>query len=192
MKKILIFFVALFVFACNQTAENNSEEKVQKKSKEQVQNESEETNDIALNTVSEVGDQVQNFSFTTLDGTTHNINDFMGKYVFMNFFATSCPICMKEMPHLEEEIWQQYKEKEFVVISFGREHTMEEVKEFQEKKGYTFLMAPDPDREIYHHFAKKYIPRNVLLNKEGIIVHQDVGYSEESFDKFIEILDKEL
>lgn len=184
MKKILLFTTALIVFACNPTTEKNTEDKSQK--------ESETNHDIVLNTVSKVGDQVHNFSFTTMDGATHNINDFKGKYVFMNFFATSCPVCMKEMPHLEEEIWKKYKEKEFLVISFGREHTMEEVKQFQQKKGYTFLMAPDPNRDIYHHFAKKYIPRNVLLDKEGKIVHQDVGYSHESFKKFIEILDKEL
>ena len=46
----------------------------------------------------------------------------------MNFFATSCPICIKELPHVESEVWAKHKDNEnFELIVFGREHVAEEI-----------------------------------------------------------------
>ncbi len=149
--------------------------------------------DIIKSTLTEVGQAVPEFSFITLNNDTIDINDFKGKVVFMNFFATSCPVCMKELPYIENEIWAKYKDNEsFELIIFGREHVADEMIAFKEKTGYTFNIVPDSGRKIYSLFAEKYIPRNFVLNREGNIIYQVTGFTDEEFVKLKEVLETEL
>lgn len=141
--------------------------------------------------LTEVGQQVPSFTFTTINGETYEIEDLQGKTVLINFFATWCGPCMKEMPELEAQVWAKFKDRDFMLISLGREHSTEEIIAFQKKKGFTFPLAPDPGREIYGKFFTKYIPRNVLLNKEGKIILQEFGYEVAEFAKLIELIDRE-
>lgn len=141
--------------------------------------------------ITEIGQQVPEFSFTTLEGKTINIMDLKGKTVLINFFATWCPPCMKEMPELQKKVWNQFKDREFYMVSLGRGHDAEVLKKFQAKKGFTFPIAPDKDKSIYELFFSKYIPRNVLINAEGEIILQEFGYTEEDFAHIISLIDKE-
>lgn len=155
--------------------------------------EAEQKQNIINSTLIEVGQTVPEFSYVTLEGDTLNIDDLKGKVVFMNFFATSCPICIKELPVLNTEIWEKYKDNEnFVLLVFGREHNAGEMNAFIEKWGYTFPVIPDPGRKIYSLFAERYIPRNVILNTEGEIIYQVTGFEESEIEQYIELLNKEL
>lgn len=149
--------------------------------------------DIIKSTLVEVGQTVPEFNYISLDNDTININDLKGKIVFMNFFATSCPICMKELPFIESDIWTKYKNDENVeIIVFGREHTAEEMNSFKEKTGYTFNIVPDPGRKIYSLFAERYIPRNFIIDRNGTIIYQASGFTDEEFAKLKETIAKEL
>ena len=142
--------------------------------------------DQEASTLTKVGQQAPEFSFQTLEGEQKHLSDYKGKVVMLNFFATWCGSCMKEMPALEAEIWQQHNDDNFTVLAFGREHTAEEVKAFVEKKSYTFPIYPDPDRSIYALYAEKYIPRNILIDTTGKIVYQCAGYTEKDFNELKE------
>lgn len=149
--------------------------------------------DVIKSTYVKVGQQVPNFNFITLYNDTININELKGKVVFMNFFATSCPICIKELPFIENEIWAKHKDNEnFELIVFGREHNSDEMVAFKEKTGYTFNIVPDPGRKVYSLFAEKYIPRNIVLNKSGEIIFQGSGFNEEEFSKLKNMINNEL
>ena len=149
--------------------------------------------DMIKSTLTEVGQKVPEFSYIMLNNDTININDLKGKVVFMNFFATSCPICMKELPYIENEIWTKYKDNEkFVLIVFGREHIADEMIAFKENNSYTFNIVPDPGRKIYSLFAEKYIPRNIVLDREGNIIYQVTGFTDEEFVILKEVLETEL
>ena len=111
----------------------------------------------------------------------------------MNFFATSCPICIKEFPFIESDIWTKYKDNEnFELIVFGREHNADEIIAFKEKNGYTFNIVPDLERKIYSLFAERYIPRNIVLDREGNIIYQTTGFNDEEFSKLKELLESKL
>ena len=181
MKKTLLLFLSVitfFFYSCN-LKENDKQKEYEA--------------DIIKSTLTEIGQKVPEFSYITLNNDTVDINDLKGKVVFMNFFATSCPICIKELPFVEKEIQKKYKDHEnFELIVFGREHNAEEMISFKEKNGYTFNIVPDPGRKIYSLFAEKYIPRNVVLNREGKIIYQATGFNDEEFVKLKQVIEKEL
>jgi peroxiredoxin len=148
--------------------------------------------DADTSTLTKFGQQVPNFSVTTLDGKDLNISDLKGKIVLINFFATWCGPCMGEMPHVEKEIWQQLKSDKLIVLAIGREHTKDELAKFNKEKGFTFAIAPDPKREIYSLFAKQFIPRNYVIGKDGKIVFQSMGYTPEEFGKMVDLIKAQL
>ena len=140
-------------------------------------------------TLTKVGDKTPVLSVQTIDGEQV---DFHGKVVVLNFFATWCGPCMQEMPHLEKDLWQPLKNKGLILVSVGREHSVAEVTKFKQQKGFSFLFAADPKREVFGKFATQSIPRCVVIGKDGIIKFQSIGYQQQEFASLIEAVKKEL
>ena len=110
----------------------------------------------------------------------------------VNFFATWCRPCLEELPQLEKEVWQRFKNKEFELVVIGREENVEKLIQFKNKHKFTFPLAPDPKGEIYSRYAKGYIPRNYVINKDGDIIFQSIGFSEDEFKALVRIVEKAL
>ena len=94
-------------------------------------------------------DKVSDFSLTDQYGNTHKLSDYKGKVVFLNFWATWCPPCRSEMPHIEE-IYKQYKKnsEEVVILALaapnvGQGGYKEEITKFLNENGYTFPVVFD-------------------------------------------------
>lgn len=139
------------------------------------------------------GDIVPSFKCKTIDGKTIDIGKLRGKIIMINFFATWCPPCNLELPALQSEIWDKYKNNtEFVLIILGREHSEKEVADFVKRKNYTMPFAADPDRGIYKLFATQYIPRNVIVDRDGRIVYQNRNYVKEEFEGIVKLIDEKL
>ena len=190
MKRIFIFILIPFIWvACTQN-QNNQEKQGNKEDK---QSQKEVEADIKASTRIREGQKVPEFTFTTTDGKELTTESLRGKVVLYNFFATWCPSCMKEMPALQNQVWQNYGNNEdFFMVSIGREQNMKKMETFKKDKGYDFHFAPDTGRVIYGRFAEKYIPRNVVVNKEGTIVYQNTGYTEEEFQNMMDVIDEEM
>ncbi|MEH6307906.1 TlpA disulfide reductase family protein [Olivibacter sp. CPCC 100613] len=140
-----------------------------------------------------LGDKAPDFSFTLADSSLKNLHDYKGKVVLINFFATWCPPCRKELPRVQEEIYNQYKEnKNFELFVFGREENWDKLGPFIEKTGYTFPILPDLKREIFSKYANSGIPRNVVVDEQGKIIYLSLGYTEEEFDKLLAVLAEKL
>ncbi len=189
--KFTFLVIALSVlFACTGGVEeikNNKEE-----SNSSVVEKS-EVDDVTLETVSHVGDLAPDFTVTTLNGDVVKLSELKGKTVFVNFFAIACPMCIKEFPVLQKSVWRKYKDnKDFVLISVGRGHTTDELKKFVTDRELEFPMAADTDKSVYNLYANKYIPRNVIINKEGKIICHKTGFSKSEFKDVVKILNKEL
>jgi peroxiredoxin len=143
-------------------------------------------------TLTKVGQQVPEIAWVTLDGQKFDAKTLSGKVVLINFFATWCGPCMQEMPHLQKEVFQKFKDKNFVMVAIGREHNDAELKDFRKKREFTIPIAADPERKIYGRFATQYIPRNYVIAPDGKIAFQSVGYTEPEFKQMLDVIDKEL
>jgi peroxiredoxin len=133
------------------------------------------------------------FRCKTIDGKSIDVNKLRGKVIMVNFFATWCPPCNLELPSLQKKIWDKYRNNQkFVLIILGREHTEAEVRDFVTRKNFTMPFAADQKREIFSLYATQNIPRNVIIGKDGKILYQGTGYSEEEFSKIEKLLADQL
>lgn len=64
-----------------------------------------------------VGDRVENIDFAISDGSVMRLDDLKGKVVVLQFTASWCSVCRKEMPFLEKEVWQKHKDNDFMLIN---------------------------------------------------------------------------
>jgi peroxiredoxin len=144
-------------------------------------------------TVTKAGDKAPEFSCETIDGDKFALKDYAGKVVFINFFATWCGPCLSELPHLEKEVHDKFKTNEdFKLIVIGREHTTEDLKAFRMEKGLDLPFAPDPDRAIYSLYATKFIPRNIIIGRDGVVKYAEAGFSEQKLKEQVTIIQAEL
>jgi peroxiredoxin len=149
--------------------------------------------DEAQTTLVKVGQSAPDFTCKTITGEEFSLSQQKGKVVLINFFATWCGPCQTELPHLQKGIQQQYADrKDFRLIVIGREHNAEELEKFAKEKNLSLPMAPDPKREIYGKYAAKYIPRNIVVGKDGKIKLASAGYTESGFQEIVQTLENEL
>jgi peroxiredoxin len=140
-------------------------------------------------TLTKVGDKAPLFTCKTLDGKTIDISKLQGKIIMINFFATWCPPCNLELPVLQKNIWNKYKDnKDFVLVILGREQDEKVVGDFVAAKKFTMPFAPDPERKVFSLYATQTIPRNVIIGKDGRIIYQNSGYTQEEFRKIEQLL----
>ncbi len=136
-----------------------------------------------------IGLQVQlhqeaGFTLTGLDGKTWSLSALRGHVVLLNFWATWCPPCRKEMPDMEE-LHQRFQEKGLVVLAVSDEDR-ETVASFEEKQKYTFPILLDPDRKVNTSFNVEGIPKSFLFDRDGKLVAQAIDMRTEA--QFLEML----
>lgn len=140
-----------------------------------------------------IGDQVPYFSVENKEGKKISSQDLKGKVVLLNFFATWCPPCREELPRLQKELWDTLGNKEdFTILVLAREQGWDKLDPFMESHKYTFPVFPDLNRKVFSLFAEQSIPRNVLLNKEGKIIYQSIGYTPKEFTDLVNLIHSEL
>jgi peroxiredoxin len=137
----------------------------------------------------ETGQSVPEFKFHDQNGKKVSISDFKGKVVMINFFATWCPPCRKELPEVQKQIWDKYKDNpNFVMLVFGREQTADELNKFKKENHYTFPIIPDVKRKIFSLFAEQSIPRNFVIGPDGKIIFESIGYTPKDFQNLMDVL----
>lgn len=144
-------------------------------------------------TITKVGDPIPSFKFEIEKGKTVDIADYKGKLILINLFATWCPPCNKELPEVQTKIWEKHQQNSnFAFFVFGREEGWDKLTPYKSKKGFTFPILPDLDRSIFSKFAKQSIPRNILVDRNGKIIYQSIGYEQKEFEALVKLITDKL
>ena len=138
-----------------------------------------------------IGDVVPDFSLTDLNGTQYSRESLYGKTYVLQFTASWCGVCRKEMPHLETDVWQAFKERQFVLIGVDLDEPTDKISEFAQATGITYPIAPDPPGNLFYQIAgqKTGVTRNVIVNDRGEIVFLTRLFEEDEFAEMIELID---
>lgn len=142
-----------------------------------------------------VGDRAPDFDMALPDGSTVTLSSLRGKVVMLQFTASWCGVCRKEMPHIESDIWQRHKDNpEFALYGIDREEPVEKIQELIEATGVTYPIGMDPDAGIFGLYAEKSagITRNVIIDRDGEIVMLTRLYDEEEFREMVDTIDQLL
>ena len=142
-----------------------------------------------------VGDIAPEFEMELTDGQKVKLSSLRGKVVMLQFTASWCGVCRKEMPFIESDIWQKHKANpNFALYGVDRDEPIETVKAFAEKTGVTYPLALDPGADHFGKYAERKagITRNVLIDKDGKIVMLTRLYNEEEFASLCKKIDEML
>nr|WP_280518567.1 redoxin domain-containing protein [Lederbergia wuyishanensis] len=149
----------------------------------------------ALNEGLTEGDIPPDFELMTLDGEKIRLSDFNGKKVILNFWATWCPPCRAEMPHMENFYKKNAKELNVEIIAVNLTanekggNGPEKVKKFIEEYGLTFHVPLDEDGDVAEKYRIIPIPTSYLIATNGVIQKKILGpMDEEMMEKLVKDL----
>ncbi len=139
------------------------------------------------------GQEMPAFTIVNDNGMQVLSSSLKGKVILINFFATWCPPCQKELAEVQKILWPKYKDnKDFALLVIGREHTDAELEKYNEKKGFSSPLYPDKNRAIYGAFAKNLIPRSFLVDKTGKVIYTTKGYRDEEVAELMDMIEAAL
>ncbi len=141
------------------------------------------------------GDVAPDFRLKLTDGKTVKFSDFRGKVVMLQFTASWCSVCRKEMPFIEKDIWQKHKSNpNFALLAIDRDEPLETVKKFAKAIPITYPIGLDPNADIFALYAQRDagITRNVIVDKTGKIVMLTRLYDVDEFQRMTKLIDKML
>lgn len=140
----------------------------------------------------QVGDQAPDFFAKLTDGKSFQLSDNKGKIVMLQFTASWCSVCRKEMPYIEKDIWKELKGEKFVLIGLDRDEPLDVVLKFQEQMKITYPLALDPKAEIFGLYADKQsgVTRNIIIDEKGKIIYLSRLFNLDEFKEMTEFISK--
>ena len=119
----------------------------------------------------------QDFSLADLNGRQQQFSQWNNKVVLLNFWATWCPPCRREMPDFIE-VYKQYKDKDFIVVGVGIDDE-DKIAQFVQKLGvnYPILVGGRTAMQVSYKYGNNSgaLPYSIIIDKHGIIRYRAGG-----------------
>ncbi|RDY27664.1 cytochrome C biogenesis protein CcsB [Romboutsia weinsteinii] len=139
------------------------------------------------------GEKIEAIDFTLYDqyGKEHKLSDYKGKTIFLNFWATWCPPCREEMPHMEELYKEYNKNNDDVVIlgvaspNLGNEGDQGHIEKFLKDEGHTFPVVFDEGGSLVYQYGISAFPTTFIIDKEGYITQYIPGAMNKETMKYV-------
>jgi peroxiredoxin len=128
--------------------------------------------------------QQADFALTELRGKKWTLKELRGKVVLVNFWATWCPPCRKEMPDLET-LYKQFKDQGLVILAISDEDA-DKVRPFVAEQKVTYPILLDPGRKVNELFQIEGIPKTFVYDRAGKLVAQSIDMRTRK--QFLEML----
>jgi peroxiredoxin len=141
------------------------------------------------------GDMAPDFVIEYGDGTSTKLSDLRGKVVMIQFTASWCGVCIKEMPHIESDIWRKYKQRDdFALVGVAYKEDFDKINTLVDKTKVSYPVVPDRSGDNFHLYAAKNagVTRNIILDRTGRIIFQTRLFDPNEFNAMKTIIDNEL
>ena len=149
--------------------------------------------DVPLNNmaINEIPKPISSLIFEDFSGNEVNLNQYNGKLVIINFWATWCPPCKKEMPSLDR-LYQDsnFKNLQVFAVNMDRSNTLKTKKFFTDLNIQKLEIFFDPDLNFVKEFKLRGMPTTVLINKKGEEFARIIGEVNFQDKKFLKWLSK--
>ena len=138
------------------------------------------------------GDAAPDFSLPSLKRNSARLADYKGKVVFLNFWATWCPPCRKEMPSMED-LYKRLQGREFEMLAVSIDTGGEDVvREFVTESGMTFPVLLDPKNELSRLYGLTGVPETYIIDKDGVVALKIIGSRDWMRKEWLDYFDQVL
>lgn len=131
----------------------------------------------------QIGNPAPDFALLTLEGEKITLSDYQGKKVILNFWATWCPPCKAEMPHMQS-FYEKNKENGIEIIAVNltkaEKHGKDKIADFIKEYGLTFPVPLDEDGSIGMQYQAFSMPTSYIIDTKGIITQKIIGPMDEA------------
>lgn len=175
---------------------NGSLEKANTQNNTVKNNQVEDSQDLAKDSNKDSEeDMIKALDFVLYDqyGNKHKLEDYKGKTVFLNFWATWCPPCREEMPYIEELYKEYNKNNDDVAIlgvaspNIGNEGTKSDIEDFLKDQNYTFPVVFDDGGNLIYQYGINSFPSTFIIDKDGYLTQYVPGaMNKETMKSLIE------
>lgn len=124
------------------------------------------------------------FTLNDLQGKGWTLKSLQGKVVLVNFWATWCPPCRKEMPDLDA-LYQRFKDQGLIILAISDEE-VGKVKSYLAERPVTYPILLDPGRKVNDLFRINGIPKSFVYDRKGKLVAQSIDMRTQK--QFLEML----
>jgi thiol-disulfide isomerase/thioredoxin len=129
------------------------------------------------------------FSLTDIKGVTHTLDDYRGKVVAVNFWASWCPPCIKEMPSMQR-LHNKLSDEIFVMLPVNVGEKKYKVWKFAKLVNFTVPVLLDTDSETFNAWDVSVLPTSFLLDKQGRVRYRVQGDLEWDSEEVVSIIKK--
>lgn len=126
------------------------------------------------------GEKATNFSLVGLDGQTHELSDYKGKVVLMNFWGTFCPPCKEEMPDLQKQ-YDKWKSQGVVFLEVNVDKNKVTVQGFMEQYKLNMPVLLDANEVVRKLYGVMDYPTTFFIGTDGKIAVKKIGQMDEKF-----------
>ncbi len=133
-----------------------------------------------------IGGRAPDFRLSDLDGQSVALSGFLGEPVLVNFWATWCPPCRIEMPHLQA-VFEEWSSDDLVLLSINTGEDASTVRQFMQDNGYTFPVLLDIDAGVSEKYHIRSIPASFFIDRDGVIRDAVIGAftSKEAIERYL-------
>ena len=124
----------------------------------------------------------------TLDGAEHNLAQYRGKVVLVNFWATWCEPCRDEMPSIER-LKEKFAGQPFEVLAVNVDEPESRVRAFLEKTPLQLTVVLDPGKVVTKNWSARILPASYVIGRDGRVYYSVVGETDWSLEHTVKIID---
>jgi peroxiredoxin len=118
------------------------------------------------------------FTLASLGGGDRSLEEFKGKVILLNFWATHCEPCREEMPAMER-LWREMKKRGLVIIAVAADRgSPKKVEEFCKTTGVTFPVLLDPEGDVRRTYEVTVLPMSYIIGRDGKFIGKVIGERE--------------